>query len=265
MTPSEELIERYSKQQPVTKKAPESTNNDNRVYYAQNSFKRFMGYKEPDYLQVAGLYASTESSSKSKIYGGFLVKKADYVAKMLKWYTDDGQIDSKRAERAIRSACRTKAPNGLFYMYTMTNKRKILSEKGGSSIYMSGRRYKEILDELTKRATNQPLLDEKGASIDNEESEQANDFDKVKAWVERLAYGYGFCGYEDGAVVWVTNQLLQKLTVEQIRSYFNQVISSEYCKQARYNIGCPQLNGIFDIYHKYDKIQAFMSDWRRHI
>ena len=77
-------------------------------YYARNDFKRFMGYEEPDYLRVAGLYNSCERSQKSKSFNHVLVKGADYVAEKLGWLTEEGKPDVKRAENAIRRACSMK-------------------------------------------------------------------------------------------------------------------------------------------------------------
>ncbi len=51
---AEELVDAVEKNM-TSSKVPEDY-----MYYAQNEFKRFMGYVEPDYLRVAGLYASTE-------------------------------------------------------------------------------------------------------------------------------------------------------------------------------------------------------------
>lgn len=264
MMNSGELINKYGGEQKVMEKPTKASGY---IHYAQNEFKRFMGYEEPDYLRVAGLYASTESSGKSRIYDNFLVKKADYVAERLNWFTESGKPDVKRAERAIRSACRTKAPNGLYYMYTKSNKNKVLSTKGGSSIYMSGRRYQQLLDEYAKKAVTYSSLvdDDNQTSISNMSNEEDSDFDKARKMVRKLAGLYNFSGYDEGAVVWVTNHLLKEFTVEQIRDYFNMITGGVYCRQAYYNPGCPKINSIFDVYHKYDKIQRFMSDRRRHI
>lgn len=266
MMNSEELIAKYGNQQQAPNQSPKLSKPEDYIFYSQNSFKRFMGYEEPDYLQVAGLYASAESSSKSKIYGSFLVKKADYAAKMLKWYTDDGKLDIERAERAIRYACRTESPNGLYYMYTVSNKNKCLSDKGSGSIYMSGKRYAELQEELANRmVAYESIAKQTSQSIDSEILENENDLNKVRKMVRKLASIYGFYGYEEGAVVWVAKHLLDILSVEEIRNYFNQITSKPYCRQAQYNSGCPQLNSIFDVFHKYDKIQRFMSDRKRHI
>lgn len=262
---SGDLISKYSGQQ--TMQAPSKLpNQENYTYYCQNNFKRFMGYKEPDYLTVSGFYASLESSYKSKPYNNFLVKKADYVAKMLKWYDDDGVADTKRAENAIRSACRKKASNGLFYMYIVSNRNKCLSEKGGNSIYMSGMRYKRLLEESSERKTmHKDISSQTHQNFDISGSENDSDLDRVRMMVRELADCYGFSGYEEGAVVWVSKRLLEKLSISEIQFYFNQITSTIYCRQAAYNNNCPQINGIFDIFHKYDKIQRFLANKKRHI
>ena len=273
MASSGELIDKYdNKQQPEVQTteslAKASRPKEGDIYYTRNDFKRFMGYEEPDYLRVAGFYASAEANSKSWPYNRFLVKKADYIARRFKWYTDDGEVDVKRAENAIRNACRTKAPNGLFYMYTVTNKNKRLTDKGGSSVYMSGRRYSQLLDEIAGRAVAYAKITDNNNQneiVDDSESCVESDLEKTKKMVRKLATMYKFSGYTEGAVVWVAKHLLEKLSVEGIRMYFNQITSDLYCRQASFNPGCPQINDIFDVFHKYDKIQNFMYDRKRHI
>ena len=262
---SGEIIKKYSNRQQVPAGPGVTTYKENYKYYSRNDFKRYMGYEEPDYLMVAGLYASTESSKKSQPYNHFLVKKADYVAKILNWYDEEGHLDVKRAENAIRSACRKKAPNGLFYMYTLSNKDKYLTDKGGSRIYMSGMRYSQLQEEFAKNAVSYAQISDRAdQDTDPESPEGEDDLTRVRKMVRRLADIYDFCGYEEGAVVWVAKHLLDRLSVDEIRQYFNQVISEDYFRQIKYNLGCPRFSCIFDIFHKYDKIQRFMSNGRRH-
>lgn len=224
--------------------------------YASKDFKEFMGYEEPDYLRAAGLYDSCERGKQRKIYGGFLVKKADYVAEKLKWFDENGKPDIKRAETAIRTACRTKAPNGLFYMYSKSNKNHCLSEKGGSRIYVSGRRNQEIeFERLALEAKYQDVAPPEKAELKREESE----FELVKRLILRAAAYHNLSSFHEGAVVWVAKHLLSKLDTEDIQWYLDLLVSDEYRYHVMRNKNCPQICGIFDIFNKYDKIVRYVD------
>lgn len=266
---SEDLIAKYNKQTLSTTNqnspsltmnsiAPQPASKKKKTYYSQNSFKGFMGYTEPDYLMVAGLYASIETSPKSKMYGNFLVKGADYVAEALDWKTKDGKPDVKRAQTAIRTACRTEAPNGLRYMYSESNKDQCLSNKGGSRIYMSGRRRYELQDEL------QDELDRLNTQFDNisdNQTKMSEFMPQVPQGLERMEYMLREVAHRlklpilnDGAIKWMAKKFNQEVSMNNFEKYCDFITSEVYHNQAITNRYCPKLHKEFDIYNKYKNI-----------
>lgn len=227
------------------------------IYYSQNSFKRYMGYKEPDYLMVSGLYASVETSPKSKVYGNFLVKRADYVAKALNWYTEDGILDTRRAETAIRTACRKKAPNGLYYMYSMSNKDHYLSDKGGSRLYMSGRRYKELYDEgiYLKNKYNGIASQVKVSEFVPPQITQ--DYQRMKYMLQEVVERHRLVIYSEGAIKWMADRFIQELTMKNFEWYCDFITSEWYCDHVIKDRYCPRLVRVTDIYNKYKKIMRY--------
>lgn len=268
---SEDLIAKYSNQTlnttnqntpslPTNNIAPQSKPDKKEIYYSQNSFKRFMGYMEPDYLRVAGLYASMETSYKSKMYGNFLVKKADYVAEALGWKTVDGELDTKRAQNAIRTACRTKAPNGLFYMYSMSNRNHYLSRQGGSRLYMSGRRYQELLDEQSymKNKASENATEMKVSEVVSPQITQ--DYQRMEYMLKEAAERLHITIYNEGAINWMVGQFIQEEVDMKTFEYYCDLITSDWYRkhytQDRY---CPRLLEVFDIHHKYKNIMRYAN------
>ena len=269
-TSGEELVAEYSAKPLATadhqgvpllsaNDATLNTNTDSKqTYYAQNSFKRYMGYEEPDYLMVAGLYASIETSKKSKVYGNFLVKKASYVAEALGWYTQNGQVDIRRAENAIRTACRTTAPNGLRYMYSLSNKNCWLSDKGGSRIYMSGRRYQELQDELAHLRNKYSGIAAQGKVSEAVSSQITSNYQRIKYMLQEVAERYKFPAYDDdSAIKWVADRFYRYLDMGDIEWYCDFITSEQYCDQAIKNQYCPKIRGTMDFFNKYDKIKSY--------
>lgn len=238
-----------------------SDKNHKETYYSQNSFKRYMGYKEPDYLMVAGLYASMETSNKSKVYGNFLVRGADYAAEALGWHTKDGKPDIKRATRAIRTACRTKAPNGsgLFFMYSKSNKDRYLSDKGGSRLYMSGRRYQELVNESI-------YLKNKYSSLANQMDiselvppQITQDYQRIKYMLKEVAERHGIIAFDEKAIDWMTDRFIQEMDMKSIEHYCDLITSDWYYDQLVNDRYCPKLSNIFHIYYKYQNIMNYVE------
>lgn len=266
---SGDLINKYSKQTssttnqnipslPTNNTAPQPNPNKKKIYYSQNSFKEFMGYMEPDYLRVAGLYASMETSLKSKTYGNFLVKGADYVAEALDWKTKGGEFDVKRAQNAIRTACRTKAPNGLFYMYSVSNREHCLSRQGKSRLYMSGRRYQTLLDEqsykrnkASENATTMKVSEVVPPQI-------TQDHQRMEYMLREVAERLHIPIFNEGAINWMVEHFIQEgVNAEAFEWYCNLVTSDWYREHYIQDRYCPRLLEVFDIYHKYKNILRY--------
>jgi len=210
-------------------------------YYAPNNFKRAMGYTEPDYLRVAGLYYSTEQSLKSKPFGGFLVKKADYVAKTLNWSKPNGEPDVERAKNAIYRACKTKGANGLNYLYSVSNKDKIFSDKGGARIFMSGPKWNDS-------ETQQKL---KGL--------ETGSFQTIVRLIMKTSTNCGLQNVTKNDSTKLAQRLLEQHYEDEILKVLEYLASSEYERNLRHDWSTPQICKLNHIAEKFSTFQEYAN------
>ena len=218
-------------------------------YYAPNNFKRAMGYTEPDYLRVAGLYYSTEHSLKSKPFGGFLVKKADYVAKTLNWLKPNGEPDIQRAKNAIYRACKTKGAHDFNYLYSVSNKNKIFSDKGGARIFMSGPKWNES-------ETQQKLkLLETGSS------------QTIEKLIMKVSINHELYNTSENNSIKLAQKLLRQHPEDEIREVLEYLASSEYEMDLQRDYSTPQITELDHIEKKFPLLleyahRAYNTLWR---
>lgn len=229
--------------------------NEKQLYYSPNAFKRFVEYKEPDYLQVAGLYYSTEHCKASEQYNHFLVRGADYAAKRLGWFREDGEPDEERAQCAIYRACQTKAPNGFRYMYSESNKGHELSDKNVSRIYMSGARWADL-----KRSSGQ---NPEKLTYTEEEFNEA-----VEKCREALS-AYGVMAYTEKQLRSTVRSILNAqpdFLPSTIIQYCDYITGDElkYQRKRLPDNAVPTITCCGDLFYKFDKFRTFKNNPDRH-